>query len=362
MRYLHLFVLVAAGCGRNELTGENKFPAVEVDESDPPTSMGQWLSMGRSPDGSQLTMSYYDMDRSGLGFAVGTPLGDGTVRWAHEPVDGYPESNGLDTGKRGKYSSQATGPDGTVWVAEWDEGTSSLRVAHRLAPRTWEVQDVDPGAGRWTSLAIGADGNPFVVHCDDDGNVRRSDYDGSAWSSKTLFTSVDGEFPHGVAYTAALVAGGKEYVAFSDLATGALHLMTDGQDELVVGTGGATWPSIQVDGDTVYVAYQDATEEDLKIATKVGGGEWDRQKIDDGKLRGADTAMYLDGGEPVVVYFDGFDNDQRVARRSGGAWSHDKLAGDGVAAGYHNEVVQAGGFWWAGSYDYTNDTLVLTRL
>ncbi len=362
MRYLSIVVLVAAGCGKNELSGDNKFPEVEVEETTPPTSMGQWLSLDRSPDGSKLTMSYYDMDRSGLGYAVGTPLGDGTVRWAHEPVDGYPESNGLDTGKRGKYSSQKTAPDGTVWASEWDEGTGSLRVAHRLAPHTWEVQDVDPGGGKWTSLAIGADGHPFVAHCDDEGNVRLSRHDGSAWSTETLFTSIEGEQPAGVAYTAALVAGGKEYVAFSDLATGALHLMTNGEDELVVGTGGATWPSIAVDGDTVWIAYQDAAAEDLVVAKRSGGGDWEREVVDDGKLRGADTAMFLDAGQPVVAYFDGFENDLRVARLAGAAWSDEELAGDGVAAGFHNEVVEAGGFWWVGSYDYTNDTLVLQRL
>ncbi|MCA9494350.1 MAG: hypothetical protein KC621_30700 [Myxococcales bacterium] len=356
--------LMAAGCGRNELSGNVDFPEVDDHSVDPPLAMGQWMSLDRSPDGTQLTMSYYDGSRTALGFAVGTPLGDGTVRWAHERVDAYPESNGLDTGARGKYTSQKTAPDGTVWISYWDEDWGKLRVAHRLAPATWEAVDVDTGGGLWTSLAIGDNGQPFIVHCTDDGSVRLSRYDGSTWSTSTIFTSSATAYQEAsVVTTAALVSGGHEYVAFADRASGALHLMTDGVDDLVVGSGGGEWPSIAVDGTTVYVAFYDATREDLVVAEKGQGDEtWKRTSVDEGKLRGADTAIYVDGGEPVVVYFDGFENDQRIARRAGNAWSTDRLAGDGLAAGFHNEVVFVADHWWAGSFDYTNQTATITQL
>lgn len=357
--------LAAVGCGRNELSGKNEFPEVDDHSSPAPTSWGSWLSMDRSPDGSKLSISYYDRFLTGLGFAVGTPQDDGTVTWVHERVDGYPESNGLDTGVRGMYSSQKTAADGTVWISYWDSQFKKLRVAHRLAPGQWEPVDVDAGGGLWTSLALGADGQPFVVHCSEDGKVKLSRFDGSIWSTTVLFTSTATAYEEAsVGYTAALFANGHEYVAFADLAAGSLHLMTDGADDQVVGSGGGEWPSIAASGDTVFVSFFDPTNEDLVVAEKGPGDDtWRRTLVDDGKLRGADTAMYLDdAGEPVVVYFDGYDNDQRVARRAGGAWSTERVAGDGIAAGFHNEVVFAAGAWWAGSYDFTNDGVVVGKL
>src|SRR5687767_8196312 len=92
-------------------------PSDGAGAADPPTSFGSWLSFDTSPEGQRLTMSYYDKDRGALGYAVGAVNEDGTVSWAHEQAAGYPDDNGLDAADAGKYSSQKTAPDGTVWVA-----------------------------------------------------------------------------------------------------------------------------------------------------------------------------------------------------------------------------------------------------
>lgn len=367
-------------CNASEYTfPENKSPPAV----DPPTSYGNWLSFDASPDGQRLTMSYYDRDRTGLGYAVGTPNPDGTVSWLHEHVDGYPDSNGLDLGNAGKYSSQKTMPDGTVWIAYQDVQTGALKAAHRLGPSNWVIEVVDggsslPGVGHWASLAIGADGQPVIAHCDNSaGAVRLSRYDGSAWKTTQIYASkpvdvtdelgVVTTIPAGVGYTDLFVAPNEELIAVYDSAAGDLHLLHGSggaYEDTVVDSDGdvGAWPSVWSDGTAVWIAYQDVGNEDLRFASVEGSGPVKIDVIDEGELRGADTALFVRSGEPNIVYYDGMDNDMWLASRSGSSWTTQKLGGDDGAVGFHNEVVLAAGQYYAGSFDYTANKLFLKAL
>lgn len=381
VRLLALVVLpvLAAGCSCNE-TEFAGFPSLETETHDPPTSMGSWLSFDVAPDGKRLTMAFYDRDKTAVGYAVGAAQADGSMSWVHEPVDGYPASNGLDPGDFGKYTSQRTAPDGTVWVSYYDAKVGGLRIAHRTGPSEWgEPTVVDggtglPGSGLWTSLAIGADGNPVVAHCTGTGTVKLSRFADGSWSTTDLYTSdpvtvvdeqgVEQVVPAGVAYTAIAVSETSEIVAFQDTASGDLHVVTDGADEIVDSDGlvGA-WPSIWTDGTKVRVAYQDEGAQDLLLATRQdAGSEWSVDAVDEGDMRGADTAVWEVAGEPQILYFDGMDNDLWIAKRSGSTWTTERLGEDGAAVGFHNEVATVDGSVWVGSYDYTNDGLFLKRL
>lgn len=352
--------VVLFGCSRNEL-GAVEFDPPDTYESETPEAFGMWTSFDRSPDGSKLTMSYYDRSKTALGFAVGTANPDNSFTWVHEKIDGYIGDNGLDSGDRGKYSTQRTMPDGTVWVAYQDSTNRVLKAAHRLGPGNWEepVSVDGAGTGYWASMALDADGQPLIVHCTEAGVVRSARWNGTDWTSKDLYTSDGGKVEH----TRLLVQDGKEYVAFRDAAVGHLHLLTDGKDELVDASGDTgAWPTLVVDGNTRWLAYQDVANQDLVLAKSVGGDRWQLDTIDDGELRGADTALVLDGGDPTLLYFDGFDNDLRRATRDGNAWSTERVAGDGVAAGFHNRIVPFGGVTYWFTYDYTNDVLLSGRL
>ena len=121
------------------------------------------------------------------------------------------------------------------------------------------------------------------------------------------------------------------------------------------------WPDIVIDGGQVYIAYQDVTNQDLKLA--VGSpGSWSIETLDAGDYVGADSALFVDGGAAQVVYFDGYNNDVKRVQSSGGGWSAAKVAGDGVALGYHNETVSLGGTRYAACYDYTNRTVWFSAL
>jgi hypothetical protein len=356
-----LVALSWTGCSRTELGLVEFEPAPEPFEGETPEAFGAWTSFDVAPAGSgdgvpRITMSYYDRVRGGVGWAVGTP-GEAGIEWVHELVDGYVGENGLDSGDRGKYSAQRTMPDGTVWVAYHDSSAGELRARHRLGPGVWEESaSIDgPGTGAWASMAVDGDGHPLIVHCTADGRVRETRGDGAGgWSSKNLYQS--GKVEH----TQVVVADGKEYVVFHDADRGELHLLVDGRDDVVDDAAGA-WPNLVLDGSARWIAYQDVEAQDLRLAHFVGGA-WDLDTVDAGELRGADTAVHLGADGPEVLYFDGFDNDLRVARRSGGSWRSDRLAGEGVAAGFFNRVVEVGDETWWFSYDYTHDVMLDGKL
>ena len=377
-------VVFVGGCNCNAT--EYNFPPVEdpppVDDY-VPTSMGSWLSFDVSPEGQRLTMSFYDRDWTGVGYAIGTPVDD-VVVWKHEKVDGYPEGGGLDSRDVGKYSSQRTAPDGTVWIAYHDARAGGLVVAHRTGPGVWaEPETVDggtsaPGVGHWASLELDGAGLPVIAHCDNAaGAVRVSRFDGSGWSTVQAYASkpvdvTDDEgvvttLPAQVSHTDLAIDGNELVIAVHDATEGSLHLLRGSgdtfTDEVVDNDGDVgAWASLAVSGDEVWIAYQDEGREDLMFASREGEAPWTRERLDDGALRGADTALFAIDGEPAILYFDGMDNDQWIATRTDGSWTTEKRAGDEGAVGFHNEAVRVGGVWWTGSYDFTNNTLHLQSL
>lgn len=378
------------GCTCNKASEYNFPDAFENPDGDgnnvdPPTSVGSWLSFDSSPDGERLTMSFYDKDRTALGWAQGYPAGDGTVAWRYERVQGYPEPNGLDPANVGMYSSQKTAPDGTVWLAYHSVNTGGLNIAHRLGPNTWEVtESVDggsgaPGVGHWASLALDAQGRPVVAHVDEaQAAVRVSRFDGENWSTVQVYRGLPFEDedeqglpitrPAKVGYTKLIISGEDEYLAFYDGAQGALHVM-HGQggeftDELVDDQGDVgAWPSLLVADKELHVAYHDVGRDRLKLASWTSSDGWKIELVDGGEMRGADTAIFDKDGQLAILYSDSMNNDQWLATRTqAGGWDLEKLGGDEGAIGFHNEVVFAGGKWWTGSYDYGANSLFLKQL
>lgn len=357
-----------SGCNCRSDVGYTPFTGPPILEND----HGQWLSMDVGPNES-LVVSYYDRTRGAVGFAVGAPQEDGEVWWTHEQVDGYPDRQGLDPGDLGWFTSIAVAPSGRVWVAYHDQGNGSLRAAYRDGGAwTAELADagsgLSPDAGQWASLALDADGNPVVAHHDAAAGtlrISRRSAEGT-WSTEVAATGtpgVDGEggaVPANVGrFARLLIANGVEYVAFYDAAHGDLRLIegfSGAWTSTVIDEAGdvGQWPSLWLDGERLLVAYHDVTNQDLKLARRVGGGAFTTEVLDSDELVGADTEVFVDQtGGIGVVYFDGQFNDMRVTRDVAG-FETSVLGGDGLAVGYHNEVAFAGGKWWVASYDYTN--------
>ena len=371
-------VLIAAGCSCNQ---EYAFPERNEVSFDAPENFGAWLSLDSTPDGTQIAMAYYDLAAGALGFAVGTPQPDGSVSWAHEPVDGYTGDDGLDRANRGKYASMKVAADGTVWIAYHDVDQGGLYVSQRLGPGNWtEAEKVDvgggsaPSAGQWASLALDANDRPVIAHHDGGtGTLRTTRFDGTSWTSEEIWTGSDytvtgdtGEDTTIEAnvgtYARLLIHDSTEYIAFYDAAWKTLNLLegTPGSytHTVVDDTGDAgQWPSMWTDGGSLKIAYHDVANQDLVLSSREAGA-WNREIVDSGDYRGADTEIFLRGDTLSVLYFDGANNDQLLATQDG-EWTTETVGGASAAVGFHNEVVEVRGVHWLASYDYTNQTLFI---
>ncbi|MEN0062636.1 MAG: hypothetical protein AAGA48_10835 [Myxococcota bacterium] len=367
-----------AGCqcgSETGLTFDFPEPDVEVMSDDAPERFGQWASVDTAPDGVQLTMSYFDPDNTAVAYAIGIATADedglATVEWRHERIDGYPTSELQDNSDDvGRYTSQRTAPDGTVWVAYHDNTNQQLKVAHRLGPGTWEDPVVIEGTGgEFASMALNPVGRPIIAHIDSDASavkITRLLEDG--WRTDVVYEgrpqdALDEQGnpivrPAGLLHTRLIAQDGAETIALYNAARQSLVVLEGGGNEFEArevdrSADVGLWPSLERAGDDVVVAYHDRENEDLKLATRTGG-TWSVEVVDEGQLRGADTEVFIRDGDVAIVYFDGFENDARLASRQNGTWALDRIGADDNAVGFHNEVVRAGGRFWAVSYSYTN--------
>lgn len=341
---------------------------------------GLYLSMDVAPTG-QPVIAYYDRNFQAIGFAVGTDRGDHLV-WAHEQVDGYPASNGLNPGDIGRFAAMKVAPDGTVWAAYHNATNGALTVKRRTSgPDSWgEPVVVDAGSGltpktgTWNSMALNEQGHPVIAYHDEaKGTLKIARFDGTAWSSEvawegTSFTGTDAEGnpvereADVGEYARLWIDGNTEYIAFYDRAHGDLHLLegfAGAHVHTVIASEGdvGQWPSLAKDGDDLLIAFHDVGNQDLVLARRVNGGTPSLSIVDDGEYRGADTELFVKDGTVSVVYFNGHDNDMMRATSTGSSWALETLGGDGKALGFYNEVVKADGKWWVASYDYTARTI-----
>lgn len=364
-----LFALILAGCSCNKTEyGFDPLPDPTIVE---PTDFGSWLSMDTAPDGVRPTITYYDRNQKGIGFAVGEEDESGNLVWKHEYVDGYPEDDGLDRGDRGKYTSHKVAPNGQVWVAYQDVDNGTLQAAVRNGPHDWEPERVDVGggitsfsAGQWASLGLIDDNTPIIAHYDGFSERLRvsSRSEDGTWQTEVPF---DGGFKSGE-YADLDAVGDTAYIAYYNAVQGDLELV-EGRPgswthSVIDETGNVgQWPSVLLVDEELWVAYHDVGEQDLKFARRVAGA-WTIETVDEGEFRGADTAVFVRNGNPAILYFDGDNNDQWLAEYDGTTWATRMVAGDGNAVGFHNEVVTINGKTWVGSYDFTNRTLVTSAL
>jgi len=361
-------VALATGCScSQDYTFRGGFGDVQpVPSEDAPAEIGPYLDFDTAPEGERLTMAYYDGSTSSVGYAVGTVDDAGVVAWSYEIVDGYTE------GRRGKYVSQATAADGTVWVAYLDDDVDGLRARKRIGGGDWEEAVAVDNGGLWTDMAM-VGSRPVVVHTDEaTGALRLSTLVDGAWESSTIYQSTDtaGVLPDGtdgvllaeVLYPKILVEGDELHVVVYDAAQGQLHLLSGGDDatdasdfsgQVVEGAGAGAWPSILLHDDDLVIAYQHVANQVLRLAVRDGAG-WQIETVDSGPMRGADTELYVDAeGDLKILYFDGWDANLLQASEGPDGWTSEILRGQGTAAGFHNVVGGVGSFRYAGTLDYT---------
>lgn len=373
-RLIGAFVLatLAAGCNKKDKDAEEE-TETDSDIDDPvdefaDDDIGAWLSLEATADGKVAAAAY---DRTQDGLVYGTAAISGAdVTWTWEVVDSFPDENGLNPGDAGKYASMAMAADGTPWIAYQDTTNHSLRYAFKSGG-VWTTGLADTGGGMhpdggyWATLAISpSSGAPVVAHHDaDTGTLRVSRWDGATFQHDT---PIEG--------TASVAEDGTEIAA-----------KVGEYAKLAIGPAG-----------TEYVAYYDRAWGDLKVAMNTGSG-WTVETVDSDGDVGQWPDIVISGGVIYVSYHDVTNQNLKLAYGAPGAWTIETVdAGDYVGAdsavlikdgnpeivyfdavkndvklarksgswatstaasdgalGYHNEIVEVGGTVYAGCYSYS---------
>lgn len=200
-----------------------------------------------------------------------------------------------------------------------------------------------PGAGPFCTAATGAlgvrasiaaddsTGRPTIVHGTSAGALAAASFDGFAWSTVTIATSV------GTAAepSAVMDLDLHPHVTFRDAGAGRLaHAWNPGtgwQVETVEAGNVGTGSSLHVDGaGQLHVSYFDAATGDLKYATRAGG-IWTVQVVDTTGVVGTRSSVATDPSlNPFVAYFDATRGDLRLARRVAGAWQSELVDSAGT--------------------------------
>ncbi len=309
--------------------------------SAPGDDVGQYTSISYTPAGDPV-IAYYDATHAALKYAS-----FGAIRWHSHTVDvgtGTPATNGDDVGTWASLSLDKEGRPGIAYTAIVKTGTASgmpegqLRWAQAKTndPQSasdWTVTVVDkravgvplnadlgapPDLGMvdvlpdviaiMASAARRSDDSPGIVYYDRAlGNLRYATLSGSTWTTSILDgqaangadTGDEGEYPS-LVYDAMDVG----QVAYADAEHDSLNyintkdlipeIVDDGyrpMDETT--TDGLPSPVYHLVGDSaslqlvagkVVIAYQDATDEELMLATGSPGdgsmnGMWTTQKL-----------------------------------------------------------------------------------
>jgi len=371
-------LLACSGC-RSETNIVTKQPTEEeetVEVVQFTNDWGQWLSLDVLPDGRPVA-AFYDNTEGAVGFAIATIDADGSVTWAYEEPDGYPDSGGLDPGDRGKYVDMVIAPNGDVWLAYQDIQNENLRFARRyFLSGLWENGVADGGSGPETasgyfaSIALDGSGNPVAAHHDQGtGELRVAHWQGTAFSGSVLDAGTAPEVEEGAdpivadvgEFPSLEIVNGVEYIAYYDKANGDLKMARGSAGayttEVVYDEGDVgAWVDLAIDNGTMHLAFHDVGNQNLLYASGEPGG-FRIEVVDDDKYVGADTDVLMVQGSPRIAYFDGHNNDMKVATRVGDGWDLASVAGDTTAMGFFNELIEVGGQVYAGCYDYTDRTV-----
>lgn len=363
------------------------------------TDFGSWLSIDASPGDNELVVAGYDRDFGAVAFAVLTPQADGSFTWAYEKVDGYDDPNsGTDVGDRGKFTTMKVTPTGAVWIAYMDVDDGDLHYAFRgQGPKSWItgiIAEGDSGArptGEWADLELNESGDPVVAfHDANTGTLKVAHFDtfttsddGDAVAEWKIDEVVVGQPWSGLDENGAQYSRDAKVGEFVDLViapTGAEYFAyyDAGQQRLALASGQpgsytsqfvteenvnmGKWPSMVYRANAIAIAYQDITNQSFKLASQ-GTAGWEHEVIDSNEYTGADSVLIERGGSLFSIYFDGQNNDLRqVKKAADNSWPHQLLIGESGSPGFHNELVQAGGSWWYGTYDYNLRGVIINPL
>ena len=217
-------------------------------------------------------------------------------------------------------ASIAVGEDGTPWVSFYSQG--SVRVATRSGT-AWQAQTVGrarPPANPWTAttaVRVGGDGQPAVAYGDDGATVVAT-RSGGGWSPER----VPGE--GGVAVSLALDQDGNPHTAYYDANGAVRHSHSIGGAAWETTDIGSTRASerqlalwgtgIDLDDEGIHhVVWTDTTNQRIELATN-RGGEFSSEPVINSESGGNPSiAVSGDGRSLGMAWYDALEGDLAVA-------------------------------------------------
>ncbi|KKK57283.1 hypothetical protein LCGC14_3056020, partial [marine sediment metagenome] len=176
------------------------------------------------PPFEQEVISYYDATNKTLkvGSCQGNVNGCNRREFSPSVV-----STIDDAGDVGQYSSIAIGDDGFPVISYYDEGNGSLKVAKCFSEyctggnEKINFADTSVGVGQFTSIALGANGNPVIAYYDfANGNLKVSicgDTDCNSSTERTLESGGDvGKYASIAVCTAAGCLDNNPVISYAD--------------------------------------------------------------------------------------------------------------------------------------------------
>jgi hypothetical protein len=220
------------------------------------------------------------------GFSAPTPV------WVIETVD--------QTDSVGRFSSLALDADGQPHISYYDDTNDDLKYAH-YDGISWQIETVDGAdvVGRFSSLALDATGRPHISYCrwmytpyeHSCVDLKYAYYDGATWQIETVETGSLPLFP-GWYTSIALDSAGWPHISY-----GAFYC-----------TGGSPGVPFVCDPDTLKYARYDGTN-------------WQIETVDSTGWTGIDTSLALDTlDRPHISYFNDSSNQLKYAYYDGTSW------------------------------------------
>ena len=359
--------LTGCGCGDE--------PPPPVDETPDPTpepqyNRGYYLDMDLDSQG-RVWLAFQDRDNTALTLARGT---GSPIELEIFAVEGQGEViSGLLTGNfdGGNYATVAVDSNDVPHAAHYDRENDRLRYAVKAGDE-WDTGNVANGTGQFASLGLIDGSTPIIAHYDGEALQVSWKADGS-WSTEEVDEGTpgagdddDAPAPNVGKYADLLVAAdGTVYIAYLDVTNGDLKVASGGPGAWNVatwydeGTVGA-WPTLAEKDGTLYVAFQDLGNHDLVL------GEWtgaalEVEVVDGGDFVGADAAIAWAGETMVIAYHDGVNNAALVATNDGSGWVLGTQMADGAVGFYNSLIGSDGGQLTWSCFDHTTTDIVLQR-
>lgn len=317
-------------------------------------NVGRFASLALDDTG-RAVVAYYDLDR-------------GALRLARQQSSGWDRTTVDADGMAGAFAALALDAMGRAWISYYVVRDGALRVAREdAASFTIETVDgVEGDAGWFTSIAINARGEPRVAHHDFDAGTLGYVSGGASWSRVRL----DGGAPaHRVGRhtSLALDGAGRPHITHEDATLEALrwtHFDGGGwRHEIVDDRDAPTASSVAIGPDgQPRVAYHASGTEDVRLATRMPDGRWQRVDVSTEGDLGRHLSLALDAeGRARIAFRDDTRGALWLARESPTGDFTIELVEDGDVGEFCSLALDSAGLATIAYHDVVNASLRVAR-